>query len=127
MQAERRKLEADNVTADRAAWTEHCAIGLMVDALGRWGGRGRWPSRLRQAARSEPARDKRNRCQRPVAAAEEYALIYPRRAALIRSLGRVPDNPSFGPPEEFLVRALVNGRTPVLMALDRQGTEVGAV
>src|SRR5579875_4167907 len=33
LQARREKIEADNVTRDRAAWTEHCAIGLMVDAL----------------------------------------------------------------------------------------------
>jgi hypothetical protein len=34
----------------------------------------------------------------PAAEAEAYSLIYPRRAALIRQLGRLPDNPSFGPP-----------------------------
>ncbi|HEY6440345.1 MAG TPA: hypothetical protein VIY55_10015 [Acetobacteraceae bacterium] len=34
LQAERRKREADNATADKAAWPEHCAIGLMADALG---------------------------------------------------------------------------------------------
>src|SRR5579875_1558295 len=33
LQARREKLEADNVTRDRAAWTEHCAIGLMAEAL----------------------------------------------------------------------------------------------
>ncbi len=54
----------------------------------------------------------------PVAEAEEYAHIYPQRAALIRRHGRVPDNASFGPPEAWLVRALVTGRTPTLLALD---------
>jgi hypothetical protein len=33
IQAERRKRESDNATRDRAAWTEHCAIGLMMQAL----------------------------------------------------------------------------------------------
>jgi hypothetical protein len=33
VQTERRKLEADSTSADRAAWTEHCAIGLMAKAL----------------------------------------------------------------------------------------------
>ena len=33
LQAGRRKIEADSVACDRAAWTEHCAIGLMVEAL----------------------------------------------------------------------------------------------
>jgi hypothetical protein len=59
----------------------------------------------------------------PAAEAEQYALIYPRRAALIRRLGRLPDNPTFGPPEEYLVRAVVNGRTPALLALDAAGAE----
>ena len=62
----------------------------------------------------------------PIAAAEEYAVLYPQRAALIRRLGRVPDNVSFGPPEEHLVRALVSSRTPALLALDRQAAEARA-
>ena len=32
IQAERRKREADNATRDQAAWIEHCAIGLMMQA-----------------------------------------------------------------------------------------------
>ncbi len=56
----------------------------------------------------------------PIAAAEEYAVLYPERAALIRRLGCVPDNASFGPPEDYLVHALVTGRTPALLALDQE-------
>ncbi len=33
MQAARQKLEANSEARDRAAWTEHCAIGLMAQAL----------------------------------------------------------------------------------------------
>src|SRR6478672_5141097 len=33
VQAERQKREADSAALDRAAWTEHCAIGLMTQAL----------------------------------------------------------------------------------------------
>ena len=33
MQAARQKIEADSVATDRAAWTEHCAAGLMAQAL----------------------------------------------------------------------------------------------
>src|SRR5437763_466627 len=33
MQEARRKLEADNAACDRAAWTEHCALGLMAEAI----------------------------------------------------------------------------------------------
>ena len=34
-QAARQKREADSAATDKAAWLEHCAIGLMADALGR--------------------------------------------------------------------------------------------
>jgi len=33
VQAARKKLEADNKASDRAAWTEHCALNLMAEAL----------------------------------------------------------------------------------------------
>ena len=33
MQAARRKTEADEVAANRAAWVEHCLIGIMEEAL----------------------------------------------------------------------------------------------
>ena len=33
LQAERRKREADAAATEQAAWVEHCAIGLMADAL----------------------------------------------------------------------------------------------
>jgi hypothetical protein len=33
MQGVRRKLEADDAVRDRLAWTEHCALGLMAEAL----------------------------------------------------------------------------------------------
>ncbi|HXA26209.1 MAG TPA: hypothetical protein VNW90_28330 [Acetobacteraceae bacterium] len=52
--------------------------------------------------------------------AEQYALIYPRRAALIRSLGGLPDRCDFGPPEPDLVRAIVTGTSATLRALDAE-------
>jgi hypothetical protein len=117
VQAERRKREADNAATDRAAWTEYCAIGLMTQALGRAGpGASAEPPPSPVPAAAEEAMPKAD----PIAEAEQYALIYPQRAALIRRLGRVPDNVTFGLPEDYLVRELVNGQTPVLLALDRQ-------
>src|SRR5439155_1630930 len=47
------------------------------------------------------------------------------RSLLLRRLGQLPDNPSFGPPEADLVQALVTGRTPGLLALDRPAAEAG--
>ena len=41
-------------------------------------------------------------------------------ARLIRSLGRMPDAPTFGPPPPELVAAIVSGATPHLRALDAE-------
>jgi hypothetical protein len=54
----------------------------------------------------------------PAAEAERYAILYPRRARLIRSLGGLPDDCDFGPPEPELVHAIVAGTSPALRALD---------
>jgi hypothetical protein len=120
LQAARQKIETDATAAGRAAWTEHCAAEYMAQALP--GGR---PASMppppppppeptpESAQDDEPVID-------PIVAAEEYAQIYPERAALIRRAGGVPDNVSFGAPEAWLARALVTGRTPTLLALDRQ-------
>jgi hypothetical protein len=56
----------------------------------------------------------------PLAEAEQYATLYPERAALIRRVGRVPHDVSFGPPDDDLVHTLVTARTPTLAALDRE-------
>jgi hypothetical protein len=120
LQAARQKLEANAPALERAAWTEHCAAGLMAHALaGAPHAAVDLPPPPPSPAPApepppEPAPD-------PAAEAEAYATTYPRRAALIRQLGRLPDNPSFGAPEEYLVRALVAGRTPALLALDAAG------
>ncbi len=116
VQAVREKREADAAAADRAAWVEHCAIGLMAQALGR---DALAPMAEPPAPAPEPVPDAEPQPD-PIAEAEHYAVIYPRRAALIRRLGRVPDKCSFGPPEDYVVRALVTGRTPALLALDEQ-------
>jgi hypothetical protein len=44
-------------------------------------------------------------------------VIYPRRAAVIRSLGGLPGKPDFDPPPPELVDAIVTGSSPVLRAL----------
>jgi hypothetical protein len=53
--------------------------------------------------------------------AEQYAVIYPDRAARIRAAGGLPADATFGPPEPRLVRAIVEGTSPILLALDRSG------
>ena len=119
IQAERRKREADNATRDQAAWTEHCAIGLMMQAQS-----GAAPVAMPDppspppVAEPAPADEPPTDLAAEAAEADLYAVMYPRRAALIRSHGGVPDNVSFGPPGDDLARILVTGRTPALLALD---------
>ena len=50
--------------------------------------------------------------------AEMYAVLYPQRAALIRRHGGVPPDVTFGPPDEAMVRALLESRSPLVRALD---------
>jgi hypothetical protein len=117
VQASREKREKDAATADRAAWTEHCAIGLMANAMS-----GApfvaMPEPSPQPPAAEPAHDEKPRSG-PIALAEEYARIYPERAALIRRHGGVPPNTKFGPPGDDVIHGVVTGQTPALLALDR--------
>jgi hypothetical protein len=135
LQAERRKRESDGAATCQADWIEHCAIGHMADALGL----ARpapipeppQPAAPLEPALAEPARVEPARAAPPAFAAlteaERYAAMYPRRAALIRRLGGVPDNPSFGPPPDSVVQALINGRSPILPAADQEDVETCAV
>jgi hypothetical protein len=114
LQADRHRRETDAGATDRAAWTEHRAIGLMANALGRT------PPAPPPDPPASPLPEPADQPRDTTAEAEQYAQIYPQRAALIRRLGRLPDNPSFGPPHEDLVRAIVQGRSPALVALDNR-------
>ena len=125
LQAAREKREADAAATDRAAWSEHCTIGLMTAAL---------TDAPPTDAPSPPAAPAEPPPAPPPSAppvdeepqldwaaeAELYAILYPRRARLIRSLGRLPDKPDFGPPPPELVHAVVTGTTPHLLALDAE-------
>ncbi len=115
LQAERRKREADNATADKAAWSEHCALGMMTDALGLASPAATPepppPSPPDPQPPEEPKPD-------PAAEADQYALIYPQRAARIRALGGLPQPSDFGPPPPELVHAIVTGTSPTLRALE---------
>ncbi len=136
MQATRRKIEADDATRDRVAWTEHCAIGLMAEALSHCPAPVRpppapLPERAGERA-TPPLREGGGEGERAdahdlVAAAERYAAAYPERAAAIRCTGRLPaDVVYFCPPEAALASVLVNGQTPALAALDRGGPKARA-
>ena len=120
VQAERRKLEADAAATERAAWTEHCVIGLLSEAMpgGPQATLKDAPPPPSQAPSAPVPADDSGPPFEPVAAAEEYAMIYPQRAALIRRLGRLPDKPGFGPPVPPGPRP-GHRQTPALLALDK--------
>jgi hypothetical protein len=104
MQEVRAKLEANSAACDRLAWSEHCATRLMAEALAPVPPP--QPAPANPVGRAEPPAP-RSAVADAEEAAEEYARIYPERAALIRALGRVPDDVSFDPPEDDLVQALL--------------------
>ena len=131
LQAAREKREKDPAATDRAAWSEHCSIGLMTDALGEAPAavpaeppRPPTPEPPALAAAEPPADTEPKRDL--AAEAEMYAIMYPRRAKLIRSLGGLPDNPDFGPPDPELVPFIVSGTTPALLAHDAETLEEAA-
>ena len=103
LQAERRKREADNASADKAAWSEYCAIGLMAVVLAH---------PLPRPNRRRP----RNPCPTRSPRRISIAVIYPQRAALICSPGGLPQPCDFGPPPPELVDAIVTGTSPALRA-----------
>ena len=101
MQAVREKRERDQAAADRAAWTEHRAIGLMAEAL---------PPRPEAPPTAAPAPP-----PVPPGAAPAPAQ-QPDRPALIRRIGRLPDE-FCAPSDAKLVQALL-ANPPALAARD---------
>jgi hypothetical protein len=141
LQQAREKRDADDAARDRAAWTEHCALGLMAEALAecpqnpppsQGAASPPAPAASAQATAPPPGAEpipeaaRRDRAELDpdlIAAAERYAAAYPERAAAIRRTGRLPcDVRYFDPPEAALGRALIAGRTPALTALDSAAT-----
>ena len=139
LQETRGKREANSAACNSAAWTEHCAIGLMAEALSAQPAAA--PARPATAEPPAPAsQSKPAPCPDTgpepmsaaarraalelapdlIAAAERYAATYPERAAYIRRAGKMPpgDVRYFDPPEATLAGALIAGRTPALAALD---------
>ncbi len=114
LQSERQKREANGKTLDQANWLEHCAMSLMADALGR-----PLPGPIAQATPDpEPPPDDEEPEPNLATEAEHYAIMYPKRAALIRSLGGLPPKCDFGPPRPELVHVIATGTSPHLCALD---------
>jgi hypothetical protein len=103
LQTERRKREADGAGLDGSNRAGHSPAGPMTEALAA-------------AKQAEPEADM-------AAEADRYALAHRKRAALIRGLGRLPDNLNVGPMSPALLRAIVRGDSPVLRSLDRNARQ----
>ena len=115
LQAARQKRGADPAASETAGHTEHRALGLMAEALAHPPPP---PAPAQpQTPNPDPVADPN---PDPIAEAEHYALHHRKRAALIRSLRRLPDKFDVGPMRPEVVHAIVTGTTPILRALDPQ-------
>ena len=126
MQAIRVKRDSNEAAAAAAAMAEHIAASSMTTRLS--------PPAAPEPAQApplEPEQPPAPEIAMPKAAmqtaepaprsdAELYAILHPRRAALIRRHGGVPPDATFGPPDEELVRALLESRSPVVLAVDAE-------
>ena len=120
VQAIRQKREANPAAREQAAWIEHSATGLMADALGRPRSVPIFePTAPAPAAQPQPERDPDDKFA-AMTEAEQYATLYPKRAAQIRVHRGLPPRCSFGPPEQELIDAILASTSPVLLALDAQ-------
>jgi hypothetical protein len=120
VQAPRQKLEATPAEADRTAWTVHCIAGLMAQEL---------PGAARMAP-AEPlaAPAPTSQAEEPApdrsAEADIQALIYPRCAARIRTLGGLPETlmvalgMAIGPAASELAQTIATGNDPSLRTPD---------
>jgi hypothetical protein len=127
MQAIRIKRDSNETAAAAAALAEHIAASSMTTRLS--------PPAAPEPAEAppplEPEQPPAPEIAMPKAAmrtaeppqrsdAEIYAILHPRRAALIRRHGGVPPDATFGPPDDDLVRALLESRSPVVLAVDSE-------
>ncbi len=110
VQTARRKREAIQAASDQDAWTEHCAANLMAAAR-----RGA-PVPQPEPPPADDDDDKFAKCDE----AEQYALLYPNRAAEIRADGGVPPTARYGPPDPRLMLLIISSTSPILQQLDHE-------
>ncbi len=119
MQAARQKTEANSEARDRAAWTEHCAIGLMAQALSEQAAPAPIAEPPPPASKPQPEPEPAEEPQPALLAATAYdTVVSPKRAALIRLWKALDD-----PPEGDLVQSLITALTPPLATQDHKFAE----
>jgi hypothetical protein len=118
VQAARRKRESVEATRDQDAWTIHATEGLLLAADGHATAAPPSPAPEPEPP-PPPATGDDDRFAR-YAAAEQYGMMYPRRAAEIRACGGVPPTATYGPPEPDTVLALIASTSPILQQIDKE-------
>lgn len=97
------------------AKAEAAANPRAMERAGYWFREVSAPPEIETIARSLEDRERETNIAEE---AHQYTRIYPKRAALIRSLGGLPQPCTFGRPEPALVQAIVTGTSPTLLELD---------
>jgi hypothetical protein len=115
VQAARRKREAVDATRDQDAWTIHATEGLLLAADGHATAAPPPP----EPEPPSPLATGDDRFAR-YDAAEQYALMYPRRAAEIRACGGVPPTATYGLPDPETVSALIASTSPIIQQIDQE-------
>jgi hypothetical protein len=118
VQAARRKRESVEATRDQDAWTIHATEGLLLAADGHATAAPPSPAPEPEPP-PPPATGDDDRFAR-YDAAEQYGMMYPRRAAEIRAYGGVPPTATYGPPEPDTVLALIASTSPILQQIDKE-------
>ncbi len=120
MQTAREKREKNQEAHDRAAWTEHCAIALMAQALSPQPNPAAIakPPTPAPKSQSEPKLVDKPQSD-PVAATQHDTTVSPQRAALLRLMERLNNLP----PDGDLVQSLITALLPPPTTPDRQFAE----
>jgi hypothetical protein len=121
MQALRKKREATDETRESAAWSEHCTLGLMTQALESLPPQPpASPPAPAAAAPAPPPKappprdydewsDEEKRVDRLRWQADRYAILHTERVKLIRQLGGLPPDCDFEPPPPDVLHEIIHG------------------
>lgn len=116
VQTARRKREAIPAACEQDAWTIHATEGSLLAANRRPAAEP--PPQPPPEPPAPPAADESDTFARH-SPAEQYALMYPRRAAEIRAYGGVPPTARYGPPGQETVLALIASTSAILQQIDK--------
>jgi hypothetical protein len=120
VQAERRKAEdaARPAAMERAGYWYKDSLEMAGRPL---------PTLTTQPADDAPTPDEPPTSFEQMTPAEQFAAIYPQRAALIRAYGGLPPNIDFGAPDPDLVAAIVTCGSTLMQKLVREADLLPAI